>query len=47
VKYVEENAEAAEISLTSDHLAALDEAMPVGVAAGERYAEEAMGTLEL
>jgi aryl-alcohol dehydrogenase-like predicted oxidoreductase len=47
VKYVEENAEAAEISLTSDHLGALDEAMPVGVAAGERYPEEAMGTLEL
>jgi aryl-alcohol dehydrogenase-like predicted oxidoreductase len=47
VKYVEENAEAAEISLTADHLAALDEAMPVGVAAGERYPEEAMGSLEL
>jgi aryl-alcohol dehydrogenase-like predicted oxidoreductase len=47
VKYVEENAEAAEISLTADHLAALDDAAPVGVAAGERYPAEAMGSLEL
>jgi aryl-alcohol dehydrogenase-like predicted oxidoreductase len=47
VAYVEENAEAADITLTADHLAALDEAMPVGVAAGERYAAEAMATLEL
>ena len=47
VKYVEENAEAADISLSADHLAALDEAMPVGVAAGERYPAEAMGSLEL
>jgi aryl-alcohol dehydrogenase-like predicted oxidoreductase len=47
VKYVEENAEAAEISLSADQLAALDEAMPAGVAAGERYPAEAMGSLEL
>jgi aryl-alcohol dehydrogenase-like predicted oxidoreductase len=47
VKYVEENAEAAEISLSADHLGALDEALPVGVAAGERYPAEAMGSLEL
>jgi aryl-alcohol dehydrogenase-like predicted oxidoreductase len=47
VAYVEENAEAADVGLTADHLAALDEAMPVGVAAGERYPTEAMGTLEL
>jgi aryl-alcohol dehydrogenase-like predicted oxidoreductase len=47
VAYVEENAEAADAGLTADHLAALDEAMPVGVAAGERYPTEAMGTLEL
>jgi aryl-alcohol dehydrogenase-like predicted oxidoreductase len=47
VTYVEENVEAVDISLTADHLAALDEAMPVGVAAGERYAPEAMGALEL
>jgi aryl-alcohol dehydrogenase-like predicted oxidoreductase len=47
VRYVEENAEAAEVSLTADHLAALDEAMPVGAAAGERYPEAAMSTVEL
>jgi aryl-alcohol dehydrogenase-like predicted oxidoreductase len=47
VRYVEENAEAAEISLTADHLGALDEAMPVGVAAGDRYPAEAMGSVEL
>jgi len=47
VKHVEENAEAAEISLSADHLQALDEAMPVGAAAGERYPEAAMGSLEL
>ena len=46
-KHVEENAEAAEISLSADHLQALDEAMPVGAAAGERYPEAAMGSLEL
>jgi len=46
-KYVEENAEAAEISLTADHLGALDEALPVGAAAGERYPEASMRTVEL
>jgi len=47
VKYVEENAEAAEVDLTADHLAALDEAMPAGVAAGERYPDEGMASVEL
>ncbi|MEA2192979.1 MAG: hypothetical protein QOI73_3100 [Solirubrobacteraceae bacterium] len=47
VRYVEENAEAADIALTSDHLGALDEAMPIGAAAGERYPEAAMRTVEL
>jgi aryl-alcohol dehydrogenase-like predicted oxidoreductase len=47
VAYVEENAEAADISLSADHLAALDEAMPVGVAAGQRYPAETMGSVEL
>ena len=37
--YLEENAAAAEIALSDDELAALDEAAPVGVAAGERYAD--------
>jgi aryl-alcohol dehydrogenase-like predicted oxidoreductase len=47
VRYVEENAEAADISLGADHLGALDEAMPVGVAEGERYPVEGMSSVEL
>ncbi len=38
--YLEENAAAFELELTADDLAALDEAVPVGAAAGERYAED-------
>ncbi len=47
VKYVEENAAAAGIALSADQLEALDKALPVGVAAGDRYPTEAMATLEL
>jgi len=47
VSYLQENLAAAEISLSKDHLEALDEAAPVGVAAGERYPAEAMGSIEL
>jgi aryl-alcohol dehydrogenase-like predicted oxidoreductase len=36
-KYLEENAAAAEISLTDDELAGIDAAAPVGAAAGDRY----------
>jgi aryl-alcohol dehydrogenase-like predicted oxidoreductase len=36
-KYLEENAAAADISLTSDELARIDEAAPVGAASGDRY----------
>ena len=37
--YLEENAEAAEVELTDDELARLDEAAPHGAAAGDRYAD--------
>jgi aryl-alcohol dehydrogenase-like predicted oxidoreductase len=37
VKYVEENAAAADITLTDDDLKRLDEAAPVGATAGDRY----------
>ena len=37
VRYLEENAAAAEIELTGEDLARIDEAAPVGAAAGERY----------
>ncbi|MGH2908978.1 MAG: aldo/keto reductase [Solirubrobacteraceae bacterium] len=35
--YLEQNAQAAEVELTADDLAALDEAAPIGAAAGDRY----------
>jgi aryl-alcohol dehydrogenase-like predicted oxidoreductase len=37
VRYLEENVGAAEVELTPDDLARIDEAAPVGVAAGARY----------
>jgi aryl-alcohol dehydrogenase-like predicted oxidoreductase len=37
--YLEENVAAAEVELTSDELAQLDEVFPRGVAAGDRYAD--------
>jgi aryl-alcohol dehydrogenase-like predicted oxidoreductase len=39
VRYLEENAAAAEVSLSEDDLARLDEIAPTGVAAGDRYAD--------
>ena len=39
VHHLEENAAAADISLSSEDLATLDEVMPAGAAAGERYAD--------
>src|ERR671917_136730 len=48
-KYLEENAGAAGVKLTEDDLASIEEAMPRGSAAGERYGEEqmrAVGRLE-
>jgi aryl-alcohol dehydrogenase-like predicted oxidoreductase len=45
IKYLEENAAAADIALTAADLKALDEAAPVGAAAGERYVPAGMATL--
>src|SRR3954470_9832597 len=39
VRYLEENAAAAEVSLSSEDLAQLEEIAPAGVAAGDRYAD--------
>jgi len=47
VRYVEENAAAADIALTPDQLAALDEALPIGAAAGDRYPADGMRSVEL
>jgi aryl-alcohol dehydrogenase-like predicted oxidoreductase len=41
-EYLEENAGAAGVTLTEDDLASIEEAMPRGSAAGERYGEEQM-----
>ena len=41
-EYLEENAGAAGVTLTEDDLASIEEAMPRGSAAGERYREEQM-----
>jgi aryl-alcohol dehydrogenase-like predicted oxidoreductase len=41
-KYLEENAGAVGVTLTADDLASIEEAMPRGSAAGERYTEEMM-----
>jgi aryl-alcohol dehydrogenase-like predicted oxidoreductase len=45
VRYVEENVAAADIELSPEQLAALDEALPVGATAGDRYAD--MSAVEL
>jgi aryl-alcohol dehydrogenase-like predicted oxidoreductase len=38
-RYLEENVDASELSLSAEDLARLDEAAPAGVAAGDRYAD--------
>jgi aryl-alcohol dehydrogenase-like predicted oxidoreductase len=43
--YLEENIAAADITLTSQELAGIDAAMPPGAAAGSRYLEAMMGSL--
>ena len=45
IKYLEENAAAAAIELTADDLKALDQAAPVGAAAGDRYIAGGMAAL--
>jgi aryl-alcohol dehydrogenase-like predicted oxidoreductase len=47
VKYLEENAAAADVALSEAQLAALDAAVPVGAVAGERYPEQGMRSVEL
>jgi aryl-alcohol dehydrogenase-like predicted oxidoreductase len=45
-KYLEQNLSAAEIKLTRDDLARIDQVAPKGIAAGPRYAEAAMAALD-
>jgi aryl-alcohol dehydrogenase-like predicted oxidoreductase len=44
-KYMEENAAAAEVELSDEELARIDEAAPVGTTAGERYNEIGMASV--
>ena len=44
-KYLEENAAAAEVELTDEDLGRIEEAAPAGAAAGERYDEASMRTV--
>jgi aryl-alcohol dehydrogenase-like predicted oxidoreductase len=45
-RYLEENAAAADLRLTAAEMAALDEAFPIGAAAGTRYPADSMRLLE-
>ena len=47
IKYLEENARAAEIVLNENDLRAIDEAIPAGTTAGERYPERAMRAVNI
>jgi aryl-alcohol dehydrogenase-like predicted oxidoreductase len=46
-KYLEENIGAVTIKLTKEELAQIEDAAPIGVAAGDRYVEAAMKSLNL
>jgi aryl-alcohol dehydrogenase-like predicted oxidoreductase len=46
VEYLEENAAAADLALTADQLRAIDEAVPAGEVAGDRYHEGGMTSVE-
>jgi aryl-alcohol dehydrogenase-like predicted oxidoreductase len=46
VRYLEENVAAADIELTAEQLARIDEAVPAGAWRGERYAPAMMATVE-
>jgi aryl-alcohol dehydrogenase-like predicted oxidoreductase len=44
IRYLDENAAAADIELTADQLAAIETAVPVGAAAGQRHANAVLNT---
>lgn len=45
-RYLEENVEALQVELSAEDLARIDAVLPPGVAAGERYNEQGMATLD-
>jgi aryl-alcohol dehydrogenase-like predicted oxidoreductase len=47
IKYLEENASAVKIKLTEEDLKKLDEAAPIGITKGTRYAPRAMNALNI
>ncbi|HYZ17846.1 MAG TPA: aldo/keto reductase [Candidatus Acidoferrum sp.] len=47
VRYLEDNAGAVDVQLTADDLRAIDEALPSGAAAGERYPAASMAAVNL
>ncbi|MCI0618439.1 aldo/keto reductase, partial [bacterium] len=47
IKYLEENARAGDITLTQNDLSAIEEAIPPGTTAGERYPERAMRAVNI
>jgi aryl-alcohol dehydrogenase-like predicted oxidoreductase len=42
MKYLEENVAALNVKLTAEDLRRIDDILPVGITAGERYSEQAM-----
>jgi aryl-alcohol dehydrogenase-like predicted oxidoreductase/GNAT superfamily N-acetyltransferase len=46
VKYIEENAAALDVALSTDDLGRIDAALPSGAAAGSRYSEEGMRAVD-
>jgi aryl-alcohol dehydrogenase-like predicted oxidoreductase len=46
IEFLEENAAAADVALTPDQLRSIDEAVPAGEVAGDRYHEHGMTTVE-
>ena len=44
--YLEENVAASDVALTEHDLERIDEAAPAGAAAGERYPEQTMATID-
>lgn len=46
VKYIEENAKASEISLSSEELSQLNDIAPVGGTSGDRYTDERMSWID-
>jgi aryl-alcohol dehydrogenase-like predicted oxidoreductase len=45
VKYLEENAGARDVELTAEDMRRIDQIAPLGVAAGTRYPEQGMKTV--